>query len=244
MIKTCLAPPSQTGESWLLHHVGKFGHSFSSRTIKTHSSRRRYNEWPLHLPFQEQGKERYRPTRYRRAQRNEVRTLIFSFILLKSLILLNSFRKPNPEFSRASFQVQDLRETLNKRYQEKANDYGKTHKAVNSVGVKSNPVDLIKHTMSKLYNLETRVMNLSNFQQAEQFIKQGIFIAINKAKEFRNVVNIIVQSSPDIVALNLSNNKLSILEPLQSLADKCSSLKALDLSKNNVCINVKKYTHL
>ena len=96
-------------------------------------------------------------------------------------------------------------------------------------------IEVIKTAMSRLYNLETRVMDLSNFRQADEFKKHGLFIAPGKANITRTITQIITENTPDLQALNLRENKMNFLEFLRPLASKCFSLKALDLSKNKVC---------
>lgn len=92
----------------------------------------------------------------------------------------------------------------------------------------------IKIAMSGRYDVNSKVMNLANFAQAEEFKRQGLFITISKANVLRTVVQVISENTPDLVALNLRENKMNFLEALRPLAEKCPSLKALDLSKNKV----------
>lgn len=94
---------------------------------------------------------------------------------------------------------------------------------------------IIKNTMSRLYDLNTRVMDLSNFRQSDEFKQHGLFITIGKANILRTVVEIIVSNTPNLRALNFANNRMNFLEQLRPLSEKCPELMGIDLSKNKVC---------
>jgi len=96
---------------------------------------------------------------------------------------------------------------------------------------------IIKTAMSQQYDANNHIMNLSDFVNAEEFKRQGLYVIIGRANVLRTIVNIIVENTPNIRALNLSDNKLNHLDPLQILNEKgIHSLKAVDLSKNKVRI--------
>lgn len=50
------------------------------------------------------------------------------------------------------------------------------------------------------------------------------------------VVSIIAEHIPELVALNLSHNRLTSLEILEKLVPNTPSLLGLDLSHNEVCM--------
>ena len=95
-------------------------------------------------------------------------------------------------------------------------------------------VEIIKAAMSRLYNPNTFVMDLSNFREAEEFKQQGLFLAISRANVLRTIIQIIIENTPNLLALNLRDNKLNFLETFRQLVDKCPNIKAIDLSKNKV----------
>lgn len=94
--------------------------------------------------------------------------------------------------------------------------------------------EAIKVAMSSLYDSGSRVMNLANFRHAEEFKRQGLFVTIGKANVLRTVVQIIAENTPDLVALNLRENRMNFLEQLRPLSERCRSLRAIDLSKNRI----------
>ena len=66
-------------------------------------------------------------------------------------------------------------------------------------------------------------------------------MALFRANLMIGVIDILAEHVPDLVALNLSENKLYSLEHLTILAEKLPHLKALRLSKNRVstkCVEV------
>ena len=92
--------------------------------------------------------------------------------------------------------------------------------------------------MIRLYDQDTGLMNLSKFGEADEFKQNGLFIVLERANFLRTIVEIITENTPNLAALNLSGNKLNFLEMLRPLTAKCSSLKAIDLSKNRVCLTL------
>lgn len=93
---------------------------------------------------------------------------------------------------------------------------------------------IIKSTMSRLYHLNTRVMKLDNFREAEEFKQHGLFITVGKTQIIRYMVNVILDNTPNLRALNLADNNLIFLHHLQPLVSKCAELQALELSNNKV----------
>lgn len=102
-------------------------------------------------------------------------------------------------------------------------------------------LESIKLAMSQLYDGSSRVMNLSSFRDSPVFHEKGLFVNLSRPNVLKQVVDIILQNAPDIVALNLSNNRIFSLEPLLPLVKHCTQLKALDLSKNKVNTRVSKF---
>uniref|UniRef100_A0A1B6E508 TAP-C domain-containing protein n=3 Tax=Clastoptera arizonana TaxID=38151 RepID=A0A1B6E508_9HEMI len=90
----------------------------------------------------------------------------------------------------------------------------------------------IKLVMSKRYNVHNKALNLTKFHADPDFMKADLLIALNRPHILTEVVRIIAESIPDIMALDLSDNNLSIIEPLRTLAEKAPNFKILHLGKN------------
>lgn len=66
------------------------------------------------------------------------------------------------------------------------------------------------------------------------FLSENIFCPLNKENVMLAVIGIIYESIPDLVALDLSNNKLSSLNCMKSMVEKVASLKILHIGQNKV----------
>lgn len=97
-----------------------------------------------------------------------------------------------------------------------------------------NLVEAIKEAMARLYDRQTQAMDLSNFSDAIEFRRKGVYVHLNRANIFKLVVSIIVHNTPNLVALNLSNNGLATLEAMEVLSVSCPNLQEIDLSRNEV----------
>lgn len=94
--------------------------------------------------------------------------------------------------------------------------------------------ETIKQAMARLFDGNNQVMDLSNFRDAIEFKQKGLFVILSKVNMLRTAIEIITENTPNLLALNLRNNKISYLEPLTKLKNSCHNLKALDLSNNNI----------
>ena len=92
----------------------------------------------------------------------------------------------------------------------------------------------IKIVMSQRFDVNTNVMDLSKFREDQNFQQLGLYVSLSRPNVLNTVIKIIVENTPQIVALNFKDNKIQSLETLVQLAVECRQLKALDLSKNQV----------
>ncbi|KAH9422072.1 Nxf1p [Dermatophagoides pteronyssinus] len=94
-------------------------------------------------------------------------------------------------------------------------------------------IELIKIAMSSQYDHHTNIMDLSQFTHSKHLKSQGLYIMLNRPNVLANIVRLIIDNAPNTIAINLSDNKIQILEPLKDLSS-LTQLKALNLSKNNI----------
>ncbi|OTF80139.1 nuclear RNA export factor 1-like protein, partial [Euroglyphus maynei] len=92
-------------------------------------------------------------------------------------------------------------------------------------------LELIKISMSSQYDHHTNIMDLSRFRHCKHLKNQGLYIMLNRPNILANIIRLINENAPNTIAINLSDNKLQILEPLKELS-ALNQLKALNLSKN------------
>lgn len=93
---------------------------------------------------------------------------------------------------------------------------------------------IIKEVMGRRYDSNIRVLNLSNFRADAAFQEQGDYIPITRSNIAAFVVKVITENIPEIVGLDISDNQLQSIETFAEVREKCSNLRALNLSKNKV----------
>ncbi|KAF6034901.1 hypothetical protein EB796_006793 [Bugula neritina] len=85
-------------------------------------------------------------------------------------------------------------------------------------------------TMNELYNIENKVLDLSALHKHESNLKPD-FLPLNRPQVMTSVVSIICEHiAQDLVALNLSNNRLSSLVHLRRLCPPPSTCRARSLN--------------
>lgn len=95
-----------------------------------------------------------------------------------------------------------------------------------------NLVQLMRIAMSRLYDPNTRVMNLARFRDADELRSRGFYLAIDRPNVLRAIMQLIKENAPGLLALNMSDNRIHSLETFKTLSSL--SIKAIDLSKNKV----------
>lgn len=105
---------------------------------------------------------------------------------------------------------------------------------VPQIPVNEDLISQLKEAMGRRYNSDIRVLDLSKFRNDSVLEEKGLYIALNRPVVFNAAIKIIKENIPELVGLNLSDNKLFNLEPMTSLSGTCTMLTALDLSKNTV----------
>ena len=88
--------------------------------------------------------------------------------------------------------------------------------------------------MSKRYDVNFKLLNLSNFKNDSAFVNEELFVALSRPNILVEVVKVIKANIPDLVLLDLSENNMTIIEPITNLAEVCKSLKGINLAKNKV----------
>nr|CAD7440985.1 unnamed protein product [Timema bartmani] len=91
----------------------------------------------------------------------------------------------------------------------------------------------IKLVMGKRYNAATKALDLTKFHMDEDLV-QDVLVCLFKPNIMTTIVNIIAENIPELVGLNLTENKLYSLEPLTSLFKKAPNLTVLHIGKNRL----------
>ncbi|KAK8737504.1 hypothetical protein OTU49_004529, partial [Cherax quadricarinatus] len=94
--------------------------------------------------------------------------------------------------------------------------------------------DCLKRVMSERYTPDLRQLNLNNFHNDINLIKEGIFCPLYRQLNMQLVVNIIVENIPQVHEIDLSQNKIQCLDDLVRLVPACPDLQKLNLGKNKI----------
>ena len=90
----------------------------------------------------------------------------------------------------------------------------------------------MKNAMVKRYNATTKALDLTKFHADPDL--QDIFCGLFRPPIMSAAIDIIGENIPDLEALNLNDNKISMMEHFKMMTTKLRSLKILYLGNNKV----------
>uniref|UniRef100_A0AAY4ELV9 Nuclear RNA export factor 1 n=1 Tax=Denticeps clupeoides TaxID=299321 RepID=A0AAY4ELV9_9TELE len=98
------------------------------------------------------------------------------------------------------------------------------------------PEDLenLKQCMSKRFDGSQQALDLNNIRIDPDLVSLNIEVALNRKNSMQAVIKIIEENIPELVCLNLSNNRLYRLDDLGEIVNKTPNLKILNLSQNEI----------
>uniref|UniRef100_A0A8C5B4T4 Nuclear RNA export factor 1a n=1 Tax=Gadus morhua TaxID=8049 RepID=A0A8C5B4T4_GADMO len=112
-----------------------------------------------------------------------------------------------------------------------------SHKITDADGYKvSNvwPVLCIKQCMGKRFDGSQQALDLNTLRTDPELVSQNIDVILNRKTTMEAVIKIIEKEIPELVSLNLSNNRIQKLDDLSNLVGKVPNLKTLNLSNNEL----------
>nr|XP_001923961.1 nuclear RNA export factor 1 [Danio rerio] len=98
------------------------------------------------------------------------------------------------------------------------------------------PADLehLKQCMAKRFDGSQQALDLNNIRVDPDLVSQNIEVTLNRKNSMCAVIKIIEENIPELVCLNLSNNRLFRLDDLVDIIHKVPNLKILNLSHNEL----------
>ncbi|XP_072671558.1 nuclear RNA export factor 2-like isoform X6 [Canis lupus baileyi] len=103
-----------------------------------------------------------------------------------------------------------------------------------SVRYKLEPEEMeqLKLTMNKRYDVSQQALDLQSLRFDPDLVGHDIDIILNRRNCMAATLQIIEENFPELLSLNLSNNKLYGLDGLSDIIEMAPTIKVLNLSKN------------
>ncbi|KAF4105084.1 nuclear RNA export factor 1 isoform X2 [Onychostoma macrolepis] len=100
--------------------------------------------------------------------------------------------------------------------------------------LKPQDLECLKHCMSKRFDGSQKSLDLNNIRTDPDLISHNIEMILNQENCMQAVIKIIQENIPELLCLNLSNNKLCKLTDIAELVNKAPNLQSLNLSHNEL----------
>ncbi|XP_052443717.1 nuclear RNA export factor 1 [Carassius gibelio] len=100
--------------------------------------------------------------------------------------------------------------------------------------LKAADLEHLKQCMAKRFDGSQQALDLNNIRVDPDLVSQNIEVTLNRRNSMLAVIKIIEENIPELICLNLSNNRLFRLDDLADIANKVPNLKILNLSHNEL----------
>lgn len=100
--------------------------------------------------------------------------------------------------------------------------------------LKPEQVEQLKLIMSKRYDGSQQALDLKGLRSDPDLVAQNIDVVLHRRSCMAATLRIIEENIPELLSLNLSNNRLYRLDVMSSIVQKASNLKILNLSGNEL----------
>ncbi|EHB02104.1 Nuclear RNA export factor 1 [Heterocephalus glaber] len=100
--------------------------------------------------------------------------------------------------------------------------------------LKPEQVEQLKLVMSKRYDGSQQALDLKGLRSDPDLVAQNIDVVLNRRSCMAATLRIIEENIPELLSLNLSNNRLYKLDDMSSIMQKAPNLKTLNLSGNEL----------
>ncbi|XP_064218376.1 nuclear RNA export factor 2-like [Aotus nancymaae] len=100
--------------------------------------------------------------------------------------------------------------------------------------LKPSQMELLKLTMDKRYDVSRQALDLQRLRFDPDLTGSDVDIILNRRNCMAATLKIIESNFPELLSLNLCNNKLYQLDGLSDITEKAPKVKILNLSKNEL----------
>ncbi|XP_060110353.1 nuclear RNA export factor 1 [Heteronotia binoei] len=100
--------------------------------------------------------------------------------------------------------------------------------------LKQEEVEQLKLCMSKRYDGSQQALDLKSLRTDPDLVAQNIDVVLSRRSCMLTVLNIIEENIPELLSLNMSDNKLYRLDEMCDISQKAPNLKILNLSCNQL----------
>ncbi|XP_076972045.1 nuclear RNA export factor 1 isoform X2 [Tamandua tetradactyla] len=100
--------------------------------------------------------------------------------------------------------------------------------------LKPEQVEQLKLIMSKRYDGSQQALDLKGLRSDPDLVAQNIDVVLSRRNSMVAALRIIEENIPELLSLNLSNNRLYRLDDLSNIVQKAPNLKILNLSENEL----------
>uniref|UniRef100_A0A672Q0G0 Nuclear RNA export factor 1-like n=1 Tax=Sinocyclocheilus grahami TaxID=75366 RepID=A0A672Q0G0_SINGR len=100
--------------------------------------------------------------------------------------------------------------------------------------LKAADLEHLKQCMAKRFDGSQQALDLNNVRVDPDLVSQNIEVTLNRRNSMLAVIKIIEENIPELICLNLSNNRLYRLDDLVDIVNKVPNLKILNLSHNEL----------
>uniref|UniRef100_UPI003AAA923B nuclear RNA export factor 1-like n=1 Tax=Centroberyx gerrardi TaxID=166262 RepID=UPI003AAA923B len=100
--------------------------------------------------------------------------------------------------------------------------------------LKPEHLERLKQCMAKRFDGSQQALDLNNIRTDSDLASHDIEVILNRKTNMEAVIKIIEENIPELVRLNLSNNRIHKLDKLAELVTKAPKLKTLNLSHNKL----------
>ncbi|MBN3298950.1 NXF1 factor, partial [Amia calva] len=100
--------------------------------------------------------------------------------------------------------------------------------------LKPQDLEQLKQCMSKRFDASQHALDLNSIRTDTDLVSRNIEVILNRTCGMQDINDIIEEKIPELLSLNLSNNRLYKLNEVSELVRKAPNLKILNLSHNEV----------